>query len=160
MTRLRLLFLILAGAAAIGAIVLMGLAHADMAQMRTLRPSFNFDGIIAFGCGVLIAAGLIVLIGLWKVLAFSPAHADRDLKVWIWVLWTVFLGLHLPFGLSDAMDAWINAAGEQTPGYALRQRVFSSDFAVMTLILCWPLPVICLLRRYRHKFAKLSIRNT
>ena len=153
MTAGRIFFLVIAVAAAIGALVLLGFAHQDMAEMRTVRPTFNFDGIVAFVCSVLIAGGLVVLFPLWRFLAYNPDLARRDLAVWIGALAALLLNLHLPFAVSLSIDTWINATAIETSGKALEELWLSGEGLFLLFLLLWPLPAIVGLWKYKDSFA-------
>jgi len=146
----RIFFLTLSAAAAITALVLLVYAHLDMAQMRTVRPDFNFDGLIAFLCGIFISSGLAVLFLIWRCVGYDPTKARRDLGIWIWVLSGLIATLHVPFAISFSIDVWINARGQQTPWTALIDYWLSGDGLLLLLVLLWPLPAIIGVWRYRR----------
>lgn len=136
--------------AACGAAVLMYFAQLDMMEMRKIRPAFNFDGIIAFLSGVFIAGGLVVLFPLWRIFAFTPATAQRDLKIWIGVLWAVFISLHLVFIASYLIDEWVNTPDWEVPFTAVKDVALSADAILLYVVAIWPLAAIFGLSRYRR----------
>ena len=145
----RMIFLGLATLVAILAIGLTAISHVDMAQMRTPRSGFDLDGLATVLSGMAIAAGMVFLFPLWRLLAFDKALAQRDLTVWMAALWAVLIGLHLPYVLSVCVEQTLQRSNVDTIWQGFMSYWQVSEGLVLLLAMLWPLAAIIGIQRYR-----------
>jgi len=150
----KIIFVLLLIVAALGAGFLFVVAQLDMAEMRTVRSAFNFDGIFAIIAGILIAAGIVVLFIVWRVLVFSPDTALRDIKIWIGGLLFLLVGLHGVFVYSYLVDLILNTEAVNGLADAIRHAVSDKQALTLVAMCIWPVPVMAGLGYYHRKIAK------